>query len=317
MENTNKKSVVIIKVLIVFLFVIFLFLLYINIRNIYNNVAFYLINESTINLGLNSNYQEPGFVAVMNGRNIKDKVQIKSNVDTSKYGTYEISYILEFKMLAIKKELKRKVIVKDLVKPELNVQSEDEIYLFLNEEYDMPAFNALDNIDGDITDKVEIDSNIDITQVGTYNITYSVIDSSNNEVKKNIKVIVDRKDKLSYLQVNISEQKLYYYEKNKLVLSTNIVTGMKGISETPTGTYSVLRKNRNVTLRGADYESFVNYWIAFKGNAYGFHDASWRSNFGGNIYRYNGSHGCVNMPYYKVQQLYNMIEVGTPVYINY
>ena len=79
----------------------------------------------------------------------------------------------------------------------------------------------------------------------------------------------------------------------------------------------VLNKARNVTLKGADYESFVNYWIAFKGSAYGLHDASWRSNFGGTIYKYNGSHGCVNMPYYKVQELYNLVDIGTPVYINY
>ena len=91
---------------------------------------------------------------------------------------------------------------------------------------------------------------------------------------------------------------------------------MRGVSPTPTGDYKVLSKARNVTLKGADYTSFVSYWIAFKGNSYGLHDASWRSRFGGNIYTYNGSHGCVNMPKSEVSKLYNMVEIGTPVYVH-
>ena len=49
----------------------------------------------------------------------------------------------------------------------------------------MPTFNASDNIDGDITSKVKVHSNIDIKKVGNYNITYSVTDSSNNENTNN------------------------------------------------------------------------------------------------------------------------------------
>ena len=45
------------------------------------------------------------------------------------------------------------------------------------------------------------------------------------------------------------------------------------------------------------------------------HDAKWRGSFGGNIYRYNGSHGCVNLPLKKAQAIYENIEVGTPVIV--
>ena len=83
----------------------------------------------------------------------------------------------------------------------------------------------------------------------------------------------------------------------------------------PTGNFRVLNKARSVTLKGPDYESFVNYWIAFKGSSYGLHDASWRSNFGNKNYNVNGSHGCVNVPTSAMKKLYNMVEIGTPVYI--
>ncbi len=40
--------------------------------------------------------------------------------------------------------------------------------------------------------------------------------------------------------------------------------------------------------RGADYASPVSFWMPFNGGV-GFHDATWRSSFGGTIYQYNGS----------------------------
>lgn len=317
MNDVNHKNIVIVKCLLALLFFILAFLLYLSVRNVYNNVTFYLNGEETMNMERsNEDFVDPGFVAALNGRSIKDRVKVESNVDLSKYGEYKITYTLEYKYLFIKKVLVRNVNVKDLVSPELNVNSSDHIYLYLNEKYDMPTYSASDNIDGDITSKVNVDSDIDITKAGDYDINYSVKDSSNNVTRKNIKVTVDEKSKLSYIKVSIAEQKLYYYERNELALTVNIVTGMKGVSETPKGTYSVLNKSRNVTLKGADYASFVNYWIAFKGSSYGFHDASWRSRFGGNIYTYNGSHGCVNMPRSEVEKLYNMVEIGTPVYID-
>ena len=314
MENSNK-NIIIVRLLVISLFIILLFLIFLSLRNIYNNAAFYLNGESIMNLELNEEYVEPGFVAVLNGKNISNKVKVKSNVNTSELGNYEVSYTLEYKYLMIKKVLKRSVIVKDSVSPELNINSDDQIYLYLNEQFNMPTFSASDNMDGDITSKVQVKSNVDVNKVGKYNVVYSVKDSSKNETKKSIEVIVDKKDKLSYIEVNIASQKLYYYEKNKLVLETNVVTGMKGVSPTPTGNYKVLYKSRNVNLKGADYTSFVNYWIAFKGNSYGLHDASWRSRFGGSIYTYNGSHGCVNMPKSEISKLYDIVEVGTPVYI--
>ena len=73
---------------------------------------------------------------------------------------------------------------------------------------------------------------------------------------------------------------------------------------------------RNRTLRGPGYASFVYYWMAVNGNI-GLHDATWRRRFGGDEYKYNGSHGCVNMPKSKAGELYNMVEVGTPVVMFY
>jgi hypothetical protein len=52
--------------------------------------------------------------------------------------------------------------------------------------------------------------------------------------------------------------------------------------------------------------------MPFKGG-YGLHDATWRSSFGGTIYYYSGSHGCVNLPKSAAKTIYNNVSVGTKV----
>lgn len=50
-------------------------------------------------------------------------------------------------------------------------------------------------------------------------------------------------------------------------------------------------------------------------NNIGIHDASWRSEFGGNIYKSSGSHGCVNAPYTLAQAVFGSIDAGTAIVV--
>ena len=68
-------------------------------------------------------------------------------------------------------------------------------------------------------------------------------------------------------------------------------------------------------LKGDDYLVFVKYWVSVVGDLVGLHDASWRSNFGGDYYLYAGSHGCVNTPLDAIAMIYNNITVGTLVVV--
>ena len=85
---------------------------------------------------------------------------------------------------------------------------------------------------------------------------------------------------------------------------------------TPAGVNYVNNKQRNRVLRGEGYASPVKYWVPVKG-AIGIHDANWRSEFGGEIYKTNGSHGCINTPTEIMSQLYDAVEIGTPVIMFY
>lgn len=119
----------------------------------------------------------------------------------------------------------------------------------------------------------------------------------------------------TYVEVDTKQQHLYYYIDGELVFDSDVVTGRLGKSETNHGIHQVQFKQKNRTLRGANYTSFVHYWMRFDDDAEGFHDATWRSKFGGNIYEYDGSHGCVNMPLQKAKELYDILDVGTYVFI--
>lgn len=128
----------------------------------------------------------------------------------------------------------------------------------------------------------------------------------------------DIKDDLggTYVEVSIDDQHMWYYVAGELRFESDVVTGntSKG-RETPKGLCRVWAKQRDRYLVGQGYNSHVNYWMAFNWEGCGFHDATWRSNFGGNIYKGNGSHGCVNMPYSKAQEFYGMVGYDTPVVI--
>lgn len=121
----------------------------------------------------------------------------------------------------------------------------------------------------------------------------------------------------TYIEVDMGEQKMYYYVDGVLKLETPIVTGNTSRRMgTPSGVNFVYQKQKNRILRGEGYASHVDFWMPVKGNI-GIHDAAWRGKFGGTIYQTNGSHGCINTPHQAMEQLYDMAEVGTPVVMFY
>lgn len=127
-------------------------------------------------------------------------------------------------------------------------------------------------------------------------------------------------DSTSYVELDISRQKVWLYIDGECILETDCVTGsVAGGYSTPTGIYYLTYKDRGATLRGYNsdgsrYASYVEYWMPFNGGI-GFHDASWRSSFGGEIYKTNGSHGCVNMPKNVAEILFNYIDTSMPIFV--
>ena len=121
----------------------------------------------------------------------------------------------------------------------------------------------------------------------------------------------------SYVEVNLTEQHVYVYKDGEMVFDTDCVSGKISTNHgTHTGVYPIAYKQTDATLKGDNYESHVNYWMPFNMGE-GLHDATWRSSFGGTIYKTGGSHGCVNLPLSAAEQIYNIVEAGWPVIVFY
>ena len=125
----------------------------------------------------------------------------------------------------------------------------------------------------------------------------------------------------TYAEVSIAKQRIWIYKNGKLVVTTNVVTGNQSTHhDTSPGVWYILYKQTPAVLTGREngkitYQTPVNYWVPFTNDGQGFHDANWRSNWGGNIYRSNGSHGCVNTPPSVMKSVYDNLSSYDPVVV--
>ncbi|PTQ84562.1 SH3 domain-containing protein [Trichococcus patagoniensis] len=122
----------------------------------------------------------------------------------------------------------------------------------------------------------------------------------------------------SYIIVSLSHQSVWAYKGETMLVSAPVITGKPSANNaTPRGLFYIQPfKQSPSVLIGADYASPVSFWIPFVGNMVGLHDSSWQTHgYGGDVYLYYGSHGCVNTPYEAVRTLYYSYPVGTPVVV--
>ena len=115
--------------------------------------------------------------------------------------------------------------------------------------------------------------------------------------------------------ISIDDQHIWVYFDGELWNESDVVTGRQNVHDTPKGVFYITECINGKYLRGADYKTWVNKWMRLTNSGIGLHDATWRSSFGGNIYTYNGSHGCINLPKKFAYDLYEHAYVGLPVII--
>ena len=119
-----------------------------------------------------------------------------------------------------------------------------------------------------------------------------------------------------YIDVDLKKQHATLFDEDgKVLWESDIVSGLpKDGRDTPEGTYYIKTNDGKSVLRGykpdgsKDYETEVQYWMPFKDNSIGFHDAGWQAQF--------GSHGCVNLPPDKAKELHEVLKVGDVVVVH-
>lgn len=138
-------------------------------------------------------------------------------------------------------------------------------------------------------------------------------------------LVVDNKFNLSIpnhaigkIEVSIGDQKCYVYDTDGNLLFTSLIVSGKSGWGTPRGNWRIISKRRSFymvgNIRGQHWRVWTNYAAFFTGGGHALHDAPWRKKFGWNTnYRWNGSHGCVNMPLPAARYIYENAPYNTPV----
>ena len=280
-----------------------------------------LKGKSTYKTQFGYDYKDPGYIANDNyDGDITDKVEVSGAVNTNNIGTYELVYKVKDSS-DNETTVTRQVKVVDSEGAKIKLNGGSSIVIKSYSTYEEPGYSAVDKKDGDLTEKVKVSGKVRKVP-GVYYLTYEVTDSNDNYTYEERRVQVGTKkeiDNANHVEVSIAQQRIWYYKDGELLVSSNIVSGQRYKHGTPRGRYRLQWKTTDTYLKGRNddgtkYSSHVNYWMPFNG-AIGLHDANWRSSFGGNIYTYNGSHGCVNLPYSTARIIYKNIKVGTLVIV--
>ena len=148
-----------------------------------------LVNSHNITINYGDKYKEYGVKSHSLLFNLNKKVKIIGKVDNKKVGSYKLEYKVKF--LFKTKKVYRTINIVDKENPTIILNGDNNIEIYVNDTYEESGFSASDNYDGNLTDKVVIDSNLDNAKLGDYIIKYSVSDTSGNsvEVVRNIKVV--------------------------------------------------------------------------------------------------------------------------------
>ena len=143
-------------------------------------------NEQIVFLG--DEYVESGYKATDNLKNdYNNQVKITGTVDANKVGKYKLTY--SFKN--IKQERIIYVINKTTSYPYIELLGEKEINLKSSDTYQEPGYLAIDEVDGDITNKVKIKQE---GSANDYTITYSITNSEGKtyEISRHINKIQEQ-----------------------------------------------------------------------------------------------------------------------------
>ena len=169
-----------------------------------HDVIFKLNEPEEQTVEVKTEYEEMGCSVLVDGEDKSLDLQIdSSNINTDLLGEYKVKYYInlddrEYKYFRVVK-------VVDSTSPEIKLSGNEKIIIIKGEKYVEPGCIAIDNYDGEITDKVEITSDVDNNKIGEYKVIYSVTDTSGNTSSKERVVVVKNPNKV--VVVNNNENK--------------------------------------------------------------------------------------------------------------
>ena len=132
-----------------------------------------------------SAYADPGAGVTLHGQDISDEMVTEGTVDTSRTGTYTITYAVPYGRG--RRTVSRRVVVEDREAPELTLLGDTDMKVPRYDLFHEPGYTAYDRYDGDLTDAVGVeDQKADDTHI----LTYTVRDAAGNRAMARRSVLV-------------------------------------------------------------------------------------------------------------------------------
>ena len=155
-------------------------------KNYVDNYNFKLIGSDNITFNYSDIWKDPLYTIEGD-----QKVNVTSNINYGQIGQYEIIYSIKIGLF--EKKLVRKVNIVDVTEPTgltITIQGSNPYYLKKGKIYQEEGYTSYDNIDGNITDKVQVNNNINNNVPGTYEVRYQVTNSDGITKTATRKVII-------------------------------------------------------------------------------------------------------------------------------
>ena len=149
-----------------------------------------LVGDSKVIVKYNEEYKDPGAKSSYKDENLTDKIKVDTNIDLEHVGTYKYKYDVKYKNQ--EKSVERIIEVIDDEKPTIELIGQKIVTMVEGNPYKELGAKAKDEYDGDLTDKIEIDtSKLDTKKIGSYKVTYKVTDSSGNttDIERTVNVV--------------------------------------------------------------------------------------------------------------------------------
>ena len=157
-----------------------------------------IVGNDVVSVCPGKEYVEEGYTAIDNyDGDITNNVIIEKNDNSVIYNVLDSSNN-SFK-------IERHLTYEDKENPNLTLNGNSIVSIYLGERYTEAGYVALDNCDGDISENVKVTGYVDSSKLGTYKLNYEVIDSSDN------KTIVER--------TVVVRKRTNYYGNGKIYLT--------------------------------------------------------------------------------------------------
>lgn len=167
-----------------------------------------LVNGSETTANIGRDYADPGFFATDDcDGDLTQSVTVEGSVNGHAYGTYTLTYRVSDSSGNVC-EVKRNVKVGDYSSPVITLNGEKSTYIKVGMTYSDPGFSASDNIDGNITSKVQVSGSVDTSKMGINTLTYTVTDAAGNTTTVTRTIYVYQKQAISH-PVNPGDKVVY------------------------------------------------------------------------------------------------------------